>query len=280
MAGISESFRKVLRTFGIGSDESSTDQALIENPEARLRSSANPLKLKLEPRRYKRALLLTGGAGIQQEIASASALYRGKPFKVVDLSHTGVAIERGEITNADLPTEGKTEPMVLNCGLLEPFSVQITLARHSERVLAFEFVDVPTDGRLTIDRFLDPKMIGLNMRAVDRAFFSPGETFSLWFCGPRDTNFFLWLNGARLDRAIIQLGDEQFTLAPSAGQGSGIRFVRHNAPAAEVTAAELDLRDSVLFALDVALQVRNGGDAIAGLVKLLTEAADSLQPSR
>ncbi len=162
--------------------------------------------------------------------------------------------------------------------MLEPFSVQITIARHSDRVLAFEFVDVPTEGRLTIDRFLDPKMIGLNMRAVDRAFFSPGETFSFWYCGPRDTNLFLWMNGGRLDRAIIQLGDEQFTLAPSVGHGDGVRFVRHNAPITNTSSGEVDLRDSVLFALDVALQVRNGGDSIAGLVKLLTEAADTLQP--
>ncbi len=297
MAGIASSFRKVtsgiLKSIGLQSSDSlETKVPSLDELETRLRSSvsasagaenvkaaaAPPLKLNLEPRRYKRALLLTGGEGIQQEIASASALFRGKPFAVVDLSHTGVAIERGAISDAQLPDSAKPEPMVLNCGLLEPFSVQLTLARHSDRVLAFEFVDVPTDGRLTIDRFLDPKMIGLNMRQVDRSFFSPGETFSLWFCGPRDTNFFLWMNGARLDRAIIQLGDEQFTLAPAVGHGSGIRFVRHNAPAPSHAGASVDLRDSVLFALDVALQVKNGGDSISGVVKLLTEAADTLQP--
>jgi hypothetical protein len=31
----------------------------------------------------------------------------------------------------------------------------------------------------------------------------------------------------------------------------------------------------VLFALDVALQIRDGGDAVAGLVKALTEAAET-----
>jgi len=251
-------------------------------PEAALRGqgaegAANaPLRLNYNPRRYKRALLMTGTAGIQHDIAAAAAQFRGKPFSVVDLSHTGVAIERGPITDVDLPDPAKPEPIVLNLGVLEPFSAQVSLARHSDRVIAFEFVDVSTDGRLTIDRFLDPKMIGLNMRAVDRAFFSPGETFSLWFCGPRDTNFFLWMNSGRLDRAIIQLGDEQFTLAPSAGPSRTVRFVRHNAAPSSVT-SDLDLRDSVLFALDVALQVKDGGDAMSGLVKLLTESADTLQ---
>lgn len=255
------------------------------SPEVAMRGSAAgsegtssaPLRLNYNPRRYKRALLMAAGpAGIQNDIASASAQFRGRAFSVVDLSHTGVAIERGSISDADIPDPAKPEPIVLNLGVLEPFSAQVTLARHSDRVLAFEFVDVSTDGRLTIDRFLDPKMIGLNMRAVDRTFFSPGETFSLWFCGPRDTNFFLWMNAGRLDRAIIQLGDEQFTLAPSAGPSRTVRFVRHNA-APSVAGSDLDLRDSVLFALDVALQVKEGGDAISGLVKLLTESADTLQ---
>jgi hypothetical protein len=88
----------------------------------------------------------------------------------------------------------------------------------------------------------------------------------------------MWMNGNRLERAIIQLGDEQFTLAPAAGAGGGIRFVRHNAPASAVPHHSVELRDSVLFALDVALQVKNGGDSISGVVKLLTEAADTLQP--
>ena len=232
-------------------------------------------RLSHEPRRYKRALLLTGRDGIQQQIASALAEYRGREYAVVDLSHSGVAIERGELQDSELPDSTTPEAMTLRLGLLDSFRVQVTLARHAERILAFEFLDVETEGRLTIDRFLDPKMIGLNMRTVDRAFFSPGETFSAWFCGPRDTNFFLWTSGSRLERAIIQLGDEQFALAPSAGAGSGIRFSRQTGNGQKTSAQTL--RDSVLFALDVALQVKGGGDAIAGLVKLLTEAADRVE---
>ncbi len=289
MAGFKGIKTAILKSLGLKPESFTANDANVSvpavDPEIGQRSSVKaaqesnrpPLRLNYEPRRYKRALLLTGGEGIQQEIASASALYRGKSFAVVDLSHNGVAIERFEISEAELPDPLRPEPMVLNCGMLKPFSVQVAIARQSEQVLAFEFSEVSTDGRLTIDRFLDPKMIGLNMRAVDRSFFSPGETFSLWFCGPRDTNFFLWMSASKLDRAIIQLGDEQFTLAPSPGHG-GVRFVRHNAPLTHAADTSTELRDSVLFALDVSLQVKSGGDAIAGLVKLLTEAADTLQP--
>lgn len=277
MAGLVDSLRKVRSAvfglFGVG--EHGQTSGTESDGSGAVRSDGGP-RLNLEPRRYKRALLLTGRGGIQNQIASASGFFRGKEYPVADLSHSGVAIERMDISDADLPDATRPEPMKLTLGLLEPFNVQVTLVRHSDRVLAFEFVETTTDGRLSIDRFLDPKMIGLNMRQVDRAFFSPGETFSVWFCGPRDTNFFLWMNSGRLDRAIIQLGDDQFTLAPTAGAGSGIRFVRHNSTAGPIS-TDAELRDTVLFALDVALQVKGGGESIAGLVKLLTEAADGLQ---
>lgn len=252
------------------------DASISEKSGAKARETSAVRLVASDPRRYKRAMLLVGGGSIQNELASASAHYRGHDFQVADLSHAGIAIVReesgeGVIPDRELPDPEKTESIVLNLGLLQPIPVQVKIVRHSDRVLAFELVNVSTDARLAIDRFLDPKMIGLNMRAVDRAFFSPGETFSSWFCGPRDTNFFLWMSGSRLERSIIQLGDEQFTLTP-AGE-SGVRFVRHNAPSRGKAS---DLRASVLFALDVALQIQGGGSAIAGLVKLLTEAADTL----
>lgn len=289
MAGIVEGLRKVGRSvarslgqlFGAeaAEGENASNEAGPWSREGAGSASATGLRFGSDPRRYKRALLLTGQSGIQQDLASASVQFRGKPYVVVDLSHAGVAIERGDIPIDEILDPSKSESVVLNVGMLEPFSAQVTMARSSPTIVAFEFLEVTTDGRLTIDRFLDPKMIGLNMRPVDRAFFSPGETFSLWFCGPRDTNFFLWMNGSKLERAIIQLGDEQFTLAPNAGAASGVRFVRHNVHGMSTRlSVPTDLRDSVLFALDVALQVKNGGDAIAGLVKLLTEAADTLPP--
>ncbi len=229
-----------------------------------------------EPRRYKRATLLVGSTTtLHTQLASATAQYRDRTFPVLDLSHTGLALQREDIGDHELPDVTKTEPMTIALGLLAPVPVQVTLVRHSERVLAFEFSNMSTDGRLAIDKFLDPKMIGLNMRPVDKAFFSPGETFSLWFCGPRDTNFFLWMTSGKVDRSIIQMGEDQFALAPS--NVSGVRFVRQTSDGSKKEEDAATLRQSVLFALDVALQVRDGGEAISGLVKLLTEAADAHQ---
>jgi hypothetical protein len=228
-----------------------------------------------EPRRYKRAVLIVGAqAGLHSQLASATATYRGKTFSVVDLSHTGIAMLREDIADHELPDVTKSEPLSLVLGLQPSFTAQVNLVRHSERIMAFEFTNVPTEGRMAIDRFLDPKMIGLNMRPIDKAFFSSGETFSTWFCGPRDTNFFLWTSGPRVERAIIQMGDETFALFPSSV--SGVRFVRQNGDAGTTESDASGLRKSVHFALDVALQVHDRGDAIKGLIKLLTEAADSL----
>lgn len=258
------------RVFG-GSSESSPPK----QGEGGSGLKAGGLAHGAEPRRYKRAILLVGTqSSLHSKLASAMATYRGKTFPVVDLSHTGLAMLREEIADHELPDVTKSEPMSLTLGLLPSFTVQVKLVRHSERIMAFEFSSVPTEGRLAIDKFLDPKMIGLNMRPVDRAFFSPGETFSIWFCGPRDTNFFLWLSGSRLERAIIQMGEETFALFPSSV--SGVRFVRQTSDGAAAETDAAVLRKSVHFALDVALQIHDGGEAVKGLIKLLTEAADSL----
>lgn len=233
-------------------------------------------KVAKDPRRYKRASLQVEGVGVVQEIASASALYRGETFSVVDLSHTGIALlrNRGESKVEPSFPGGAPEPMTITLGMFEPKSIQAQPVRSSDRVLAFELVSVPTDARLLIDRFLDPKMIGLNMRTVDRSYFSSGETFSFWYCGPRDTNFFLWMSGSKLERALLQLGDDQYGLDHVGGVS---RLVRAK------TGSKNDdegapTRAVVLFALDVALQIRDGGDAVGGLVKALTEAAETAVP--
>lgn len=259
------------RVFGGAADEGSRLPGGVEDNGLK----SGGLAHGAEPRRYKRAILLVGNqSSLHSQLASATATYRGKNFSVVDLSHTGLAMLREEIADHELPDVTKSETMSLTLGMQASFSAQVKLVRHSERIMAFEFASVPTEGRLAIDRFLDPKMIGLNMRPVDRAFFSPGETFSIWFCGPRDTNFFLWLSGSRVDRAIIQLGEETFALFPSSV--SGVRFVRQTSDGAAAETDAVVLRKSVHFALDVALQIHDGGEAVKGLIKLLTEAADSL----
>lgn len=268
-------FSKIITLF-TGLTEGGKSSPSEDGPSSGTAARAKTLAFGAEPRRYKRASLLVGSpSNLHAQLASATAQYRGRSFPVLDLSHTGLAVLREDISDNDLPDVSKTEPMTVALGLLPPVAVNVALVRHSERVLAFEFSNMTTEGRLAIDKFLDPKMIGLNMRPVDRAFFSPAETFSLWFCGPRDTNFFLWMSGGKVDRSIIQMGEDHFALAPS--NVSGVRFVRQTSDGADANEDAATLRKSVLFALDVALQVREGGDAIAGLVKLLTEAADSLQ---
>jgi hypothetical protein len=237
---------------------------------------AGPVK-SLDQRRYKRAsLLIDAQSTLHSELASAFATFRDKSVPVVDLSHIGVAIRREEIQDQDLRNVSNLEPLILSLGSHPSFTTQARLIRYSDQIIAFEIVTVSNEGRKSIDKFLDPKMVGLNMRSIDRSFFSPEETFSKWYCGPRDTNFYLWISGSRIERAIIQLGDETFAL--SNVNESEVRFVRQARYGAKLESGSEseDLRNSVFFALDVALQIKEGGDSIRGLVKLLTEAAGSL----
>ncbi len=239
------------------------------------------LTIRKDPRRYKRAHLYIQDTQsvvrpVQQELASASVQYRGRSFTVIDLSHNGIAIERFEIDDASLPSPQVSESMVVTLGKQEPFALRVSIVRHSDSVLAFEFSEISTEARLAIDRFLDPKMVGLNMRAVESGFFAPGETFSVWYCGPRDTNFFLWMNGKTLGRAIVQLSDVLFTVHQNS---DGSVRAEYSGDGSRVMS---ELRSHVLFALDVAIQLpqrETGSDAYAaaGLVRLLTQAATVLE---
>ena len=64
--------------------------------------------------------------------------------------------------------------------------------RASSNGLALEFVDVPIDARIFIDRLISDRVIGLNMSLVDPKFYSANASFTHWFHGPKDTNLFLW----------------------------------------------------------------------------------------
>lgn len=218
-----------------------------------------------DPRRYRRAILLTGKQDSSHfQLAAATVFFRSKPFSVYDISHTGLAILRENMKDHEIPDSSVSEKISVQLGRYPSFDANAKVVRHSEKILAFEFEKISAQGRLAVDQFLDPKMVGLNMRVVDRSIYSSDETFSLWLCGPRDTNFFIWQKQSdQIDRALLQMGRESIELAA------------RDDLSAEVVSCTGKRADLIYFALDVALQVQNGGPLIRGLVKLLTDAADT-----
>jgi hypothetical protein len=117
-----------------------------------------------------------------------------------------------------------------------------------------------------VDRFLNAKIVGLNMRAVDRAFFHAGQDFDFWYSGPRDTNFILWFKSARLLRAQVQVGDKVFWL--KSREGESVTWEAD--PDVNMKLEPSDAHKVASFALDAALQIRGGEESIAALVKHLT----------
>lgn len=241
--------------------------------------------LSKDPRRYRRALLQAEGKGPIQEIASALAVIDGKNRPIVDLSYSGFAVLRdvGESKNERQEPGQKTE-VKIQLGVSLPVEVRVVVARLSERVVAYEFAQMTADLRVAIEKFLDPKMIGLNMKSIDRNYFASGETFAVWYCGPRDTNFFLWNQQGRLEKALIQLGDLQFSVEPGGVPPRWLGSPQNQAQGVAIDPQKVP-RAGVLFALDVCLQmgeVREFRDSpekkqgLAQLVQLLEEASKLL----
>jgi hypothetical protein len=47
--------------------------------------------------------------------------------------------------------------------------------------------------------------------AVDPSLFQQTQNFQYWFHGPNDTNVFVWVNGERIKKAIVELNHQILT---------------------------------------------------------------------
>lgn len=234
---------------------------------------------KPDPRRFKRVNLVVDvaerlgpqSAQVLTQIAGATAKVIGENLDapVVDLSHNGLALKQHSesVSSASRPwVIGQSYELEVALGQSPSFRARGKLARFNEMIVAFEFEQLSADGRVSVDRFLDAKLVGLNMRAVDRAFFHAGQDFDFWYSGPRDTNFILWFKNAQLSRAQVQVGDKVFWLKSREGETASWEAD----PDVNMKLEPSDARKVASFALDAALQIRGGGEPIAALVKHLT----------
>lgn len=234
---------------------------------------------KPDPRRFKRVNLVVdvaerlGPQSVQvlTQIAGATAkvVSENVDAPVVDLSHNGLAIRQ---YHEKAPNElrpwviGQSYDLEVSLGQTPSFKARGKLARFNEMIVAFEFEMLAAEARLNVDRFLDAKLVGLNMRAVDRAFFHAGQDFDFWYSGPRDTNFILWFQSGKLSRAQVQVAEKVFWLKSQSSDSP----TWEPDPEMNLTLEPSDARNVASFALDAALQIRGGGDPVAALVKALT----------
>gem|GEM_PF-2362554 len=129
------------------------------------------------------------------------------PTDVFDISLNGVALaqplEKQIVTNKEVVTVRFTSN---GTGL----AVEILshVIRLDSKVIALEFVDIPTEGRKLLEQVVSDRVIGLNMSLVDPRYYHSSSSFSYWFHGPMETNLYLWEDTEKgLSRAQFDIND-------------------------------------------------------------------------
>ncbi len=278
LGNFNESMSIFAKLFGLKSDHSVSSAVSSAGASAVSTSTAGTAG-KPDPRRFKRVNLVVDvaerlgpqSAQVLTQIAGATAkvLRENLDAPVVDLSHNGLALRQYTESSPSALRPwviGQSYDLEVSLGQSPSFQVRGRLARFNEMIVAFEFEQLEVDGHVNVDRFLDAKLVGLNMRAVDRAFFHAGQDFDFWYSGPRDTNFILWFKNSQLSLAQVQVGEKVFWLKSQAGDLA----TWEPDPEANSKLEPSDPRKLASFALDAALQIRGGGEPVAALVKHLT----------
>lgn len=123
--------------------------------------------------------------------------------QVFDISYFGVA------TGKPALFEVKIEDAVqIQMDLGEETSLKLNarVAWGTDKVVGLRLDPLGIDERQALDEFLEDRLIGINLRRIDRRHFGSFD-FSVWYHGPNDTNVFLWtdLKTDRILKAEIEL---------------------------------------------------------------------------
>lgn len=121
---------------------------------------------------------------------------------VYDLAYKGAAIGSPTEFNIDID-----QKITLRFSL-NPYGdilVPCRIAWKTSERIGLEFENISSDTKQKLDRYLDHKLIGQNLRAVDPRHFNNKNEFTDWFIGPKDTHVFLWRNdSSQITKAVIE----------------------------------------------------------------------------
>lgn len=107
---------------------------------------------------------------------------------VFDLSYFGVAASRPALF---APLKGDRLELRIELGKEASIPLKGKMAWGNDKVIGIQLDPLKVEARQAFDDFLEDRLIGLNLRRVDRRHYGPFD-FSVWYHGPHDTNVYLW----------------------------------------------------------------------------------------
>lgn len=139
--------------------------------------------------------------------------------EVYDLAYKGAAVGTPAVFAVALEQKIKIKFSLNPYGDVH---VQCRVAWKTDQRVGLEFEQMSAEAKQRLDQYLDHKLIGQNLKPVDRRHFHADTNFTDWYMGPHDTHVFLWRDdSAQINKAIVEteFGSVEFDGVEWSGSG-------------------------------------------------------------
>lgn len=157
-------------------------------------------------RRYPRIVIPQGLTDLKKLIGIEAVVSGGEKTSLLDLSYAGAALQR--VNNESKFKTGDEIRIEFVFDNKASRTVNAEVVRVTDTALGVRFISMPADTRLELERYMNDKMLGLNIHQVRADLLNARDRrrdLSHWFHGPRDTNIFLWQKNSELTKAVVEI---------------------------------------------------------------------------
>lgn len=165
-----------------------------------------------DKRRYKRVQLNRSFSELTAAMGGQVTWPNHETSEVLDLSYKGLAARRPGVLALNVHQNIEVD---VELGQIWRFRTRARIAWTNMDWIGLEFPSLPPEGHRAMSEFLEAKLIGQDLKPVDRELISPQQTFTGWFYGPQGTHIYVWLEKERgLIRVTVDLDGQvvDFTL--------------------------------------------------------------------
>lgn len=153
-------------------------------------------------RKYERVPVEVDWGSFQPLLGAILIWPNHETSSIYDISYSGMALVRPALLSFE---KNQTIQVQVSFGEKPPVSFKVIVQWANEQVLGVKFTALGLSEHEALDDFLEDRLIGRHMRKIDPKFFGKGVDFSVWYHGPRETNFYLWQEKGQVTRAEFEL---------------------------------------------------------------------------
>lgn len=124
---------------------------------------------------------------------------------VFDLSFKGFAVSKPALVSLK---KGALQAVRVELGEKPSFLVPVKVIWVRDQAIGLEIGDISAEAHLVLTEFLNDKLIGQNLRPVEKRYFGKNHDFDHWFQGPNGTHVFLWMDAqdpAKVTKVHLEL---------------------------------------------------------------------------